>query len=46
MANKNEHFVADFSADAVAEVDAVRISDKTSNLWLDAWRDLRKRRMF
>ena len=46
MANKNEHFVADFSADAVAEVDAVRISDKTSNLWLDAWRDLRKRPMF
>lgn len=46
MANKNEHFVADFSADTVAEVDAVRISDKTSNLWLDAWRDLRKRPMF
>ncbi|AOY55643.1 MAG: hypothetical protein RI933_761 [Actinomycetota bacterium] len=46
MANKNEHFVADFSADAVAEVDAVRISEKTSNLWLDAWRDLRKRPMF
>lgn len=46
MANKNEHFVADFAANESAEIDAVRISEKPSNLWRDAWRDLRKRPMF
>jgi oligopeptide transport system permease protein len=46
MANRQEHFVADFSAAAVAEVDAVRIKEKRSNLYLDAWRDLRTRPSF
>jgi oligopeptide transport system permease protein len=46
MANKQEHFVADFSAAAVAEVDAVRIKEKRSNLYIDAWRDLRTRPTF
>lgn len=44
MANRNEHFVAQ-SAD-LAEIDAVRIADKPTNQYLDAWRDLRKRPMF
>jgi oligopeptide transport system permease protein len=46
MANRNEHFVADIDKTQVAEIDAVRISDKPTNLYLDAWRDLRKRPMF
>ena len=46
MANRDEHFVADLANSEVAEIDAVRISDKPTNLYLDAWRDLRKRPMF
>ncbi|MEY4422979.1 MAG: Glutathione transport system permease protein GsiD [Actinomycetota bacterium] len=46
MANRNEHFVADLATSEVAEIDAVRISEKPTNLYLDAWRDLRKRPMF
>ena len=46
MANKHEHFVADIDKTQVAEIDAVRISEKPTNLYLDAWRDLRTRPMF
>mgnify|MGYP000045785726 FL=1 len=46
MANKDFHYVADLADTALAEIDAVRISDKPTNLYLDAWRDLRKRPMF
>ena len=46
MANRNEHFVADLATSEVAEIDAVRISEKPTNLYLDAWRDLCKRPMF
>ena len=46
MANKDFHFVADLEETQVAEIDAVRISEKPTNLYLDAWRDLRKRPMF
>lgn len=46
MANKQEHFVANLEDTQLAEIDAVRISDKPTNLYLDAWRDLRKRPMF
>lgn len=46
MTNKDFHFVADIDKTQVAEIDAVRISDKPTNLYLDAWRDLRKRPMF
>jgi oligopeptide transport system permease protein len=46
MANKQEHFVADIDKTAVAEIDAVRIAEKPTNLYLDAWRDLRTRPMF
>ena len=46
MSERNRHYVADFSENIVAEIDAVRIAEKPSNLWLDAWRDLRTRPMF
>ncbi|MBN9606419.1 MAG: ABC transporter permease [Actinomycetales bacterium] len=41
-----ERFVADFTGDELGAVDEVRVSEKRSNLWLDAWRDLRGRWMF
>lgn len=41
-----EHFVAPVSETPVAAVDAVRISEKKSSLWRDAWRDMRRRPMF
>ncbi|MER7796637.1 ABC transporter permease [Microbacterium sp. NPDC096154] len=41
----NGHFVAPVRSEQVV-VDAVRLGDKKSNLWLDAWRDLRKRPLF
>jgi oligopeptide transport system permease protein len=51
MSSKNPvrtapHFVAPVDDSALGAVDAVRVSEKKSNLWLDAWRDLRKRPMF
>jgi oligopeptide transport system permease protein len=46
MANRNEHYVAEFEKNELAEIDEVRISEKPTNLYLDAWRDLRRRPMF
>ncbi|MFJ4253107.1 ABC transporter permease [Microbacterium sp. NPDC090003] len=40
-----KHYVAPVETESIA-VDAVRISDKPSNLWRDAWRDLRRRPLF
>jgi len=40
------HYVAPIDETPLADVDTVRISEKPSNLWLDAWRDLRRRPMF
>ncbi len=45
-AARNEHFVANLADSEMAEIDAVRISEKPTNLYLDAWRDLRTRPMF
>jgi len=42
---KTEHFVAPID-DAVVEVDALKLDEQKSNLWLDAWRDLRRRPLF
>jgi len=39
------HYVAPVR-DAAVTVDAVRIDEKPSNLWSDAWRDLRRRPTF
>ncbi|MTE22869.1 MULTISPECIES: ABC transporter permease [Microbacterium] len=43
--SRNSHFVAPTGAEEVV-VDQVRVSDKRSNLWLDAWRDMRRRPLF
>lgn len=40
------HYVADADEAGLGAVDAVRVSERKSNLWLDAWRDLRGRWMF
>lgn len=40
-----EHYVAPVDTTSV-RVDEVRIDAKRSNLWLDAWRDLRRRPLF
>ncbi len=40
------HFVAPIDETPIVAVDAVKIKEKKSNLWLDAWRDMRKRPMF
>ena len=39
------HYVAPAKTETIT-VDAVRVSARKSNLWLDAWRDLRRRPMF
>lgn len=41
-----EHYVAPADPNEGGEVDKVRLSDRKSNLWLDAWRDLRRRPLF
>ena len=51
MSSKNPvrrapHYVAPVDDAALGAVDAVRVGEKKSNLWLDAWRDLRGRPMF
>ncbi|WP_309068072.1 ABC transporter permease [Microbacterium sp.] len=43
--SSNTHFVAPVKQAQVV-VDAVRIDEKKSNLWLDSWRDLRRRPLF
>lgn len=40
------HFVAPTTGDESFGVDAVRVAEKRSNLWLDAWRDLKGRPLF
>jgi oligopeptide transport system permease protein len=39
-------YVAEVDEGGLGAVDAVRISERKSNLWLDAWRDVRRRPMF
>ncbi|MFS0732615.1 ABC transporter permease [Microbacterium sp. 1P10UB] len=39
------HYVAPIKTETIT-VDAVRVAEKKSNLWLDAWRDLRRRPTF
>lgn len=45
MSSNSAHYVAPVQTETVA-VDQVRLSEKKSNLWLDAWRDLRRRPTF
>ncbi|MEI6590919.1 MAG: ABC transporter permease, partial [Actinomycetes bacterium] len=46
MPSDPQHFVADPSEVEFVEVDAVRVNDRPTNLWLDAWRDARRRPIF
>ena len=46
MANKPTHFVAPLDETPLSAVDSVSVEEKPSNLWIDAWRDMRKRPMF
>ena len=46
MANNSNHYVAPLDETPLSEVDSVNISAQASNLWLDAWRDMRRRPMF
>ncbi len=41
-----EHYVAPVDPNEAVEVDKVRLGDRRSNLWIDAWRDLRRRPLF
>ena len=41
-----DHFVAPLEETPIASVDAVSLDEKPSNLWTDAWQDLRRRPMF
>ncbi|QHC59369.1 ABC transporter permease [Rathayibacter sp. VKM Ac-2760] len=45
-ARRIDHFVAPLEETPIATIDAVSLDDKPSNLWTDAWQDLRKRPMF
>ncbi|MFT4211982.1 MAG: ABC transporter permease [Microbacterium sp.] len=45
MSSNQTHYVAPIR-DAAVTVDAIRIDEKPSSLWRDAWRDLRKRPTF
>lgn len=41
-----DHYVAPFDETPVSETDTVSLSDRASNLWRDAWRDMRRRPLF
>lgn len=44
---RNEHFVAPFDETAFnTPVDTPKLDERRSGLWIDAWRDIRKRPMF
>jgi oligopeptide transport system permease protein len=43
---KIEHYVAPVDLGDEIEVDRVKLGDRRSNLWIDAWRDLRRRPLF
>ncbi|QIM17167.1 ABC transporter permease [Leucobacter insecticola] len=47
MPPRNEHFVAAFDENTfTAAVDVPQLNERRSGLWIDAWRDIRKRPMF
>lgn len=46
MAQKPKHFVAPVEETPLATIDEVNVADKPSNLWRDAWRDVRRRPLF
>ena len=40
------HFVAPLEETPLVAIDAIKLSERKSNLWIDAWRDMRRRPMF
>jgi oligopeptide transport system permease protein len=40
------HFVAPLEETPLVAIDAVKVGERRSNLWIDAWRDMRRRPMF
>lgn len=46
MSDKNPHYVAPVEESDQVEIDRVKLSERKSTLWLDAWRDLRRRPLF
>jgi oligopeptide transport system permease protein len=41
-----KHFVAPLEETPLVAIDAVNVGERRSNLWIDAWRDMRRRPMF
>ncbi|HEY1106203.1 MAG TPA: ABC transporter permease, partial [Agromyces sp.] len=41
-----EHYVAPLEETPLSAIDSVKTEGKPSNLWIDAWADLRRRPMF
>ena len=46
MSDRNAHYVAPVDETQPGAVDQVTLSKRRSNMWIDAWRDLRKRPLF
>ncbi|WP_084129004.1 ABC transporter permease [Demequina sp. NBRC 110055] len=46
MSDRNAHYVAPVDETQPGAVDQVNLSARKSNMWIDAWRDLRKRPLF
>ncbi|MCS5719060.1 ABC transporter permease [Herbiconiux sp. CPCC 205763] len=42
----SKHFVAPLEETPLVAIDAVKVGERPSNLWIDAWRDMRRRPMF
>ncbi|PPF82956.1 peptide ABC transporter permease [Subtercola sp. Z020] len=45
-ARSRGHFVAPLEETPLVAIDAVKVAEKRSNLWIDAWRDARRRPIF
>lgn len=43
---RHPHFVAPLEETPLVAIDSVKVAEKRSNLWIDAWRDLRGRPLF
>ncbi|MFV0285416.1 MAG: ABC transporter permease [Demequina sp.] len=46
MSDRNAHYVAPVDETQPGAVDQVKLSSRKSNMWIDAWRDLRRRPLF
>ncbi len=44
--HSSTHYVAPLDETPLVGVDAVKVAEKRSNLWIDAWQDVRRRPMF